>query len=222
MNLDIARIGHRFGNARCGQRRRQGQALVELALAVTFLTLLFAAAVDLGLAYKAYQTVMSATVEAGNYLQIRPLASGCNTGDEACAIRTANTEARIRFRGEQGDQLGRFASTLDLNANGRDDRHEFGTQAGFDAFIEARVQIHEADSRQVTITNNNFAISNTFDPNQTSAGCKRRQNLDQYGQCFIVVRASIDYVPFAIAPIVGSRMTIRAISVQPITNGHIQ
>lgn len=212
---------HRLRGARGGDhRQQQGQAIVELALAVTFLTLLLSAAVDLGLAFKAYQALMSATAEAGNYLQLKPLASCDSLADPACAARVANSEARTRFRGEQGDTLGRFASTLDLNANSRDDRQEFGSQAGFDAFIQARVEIHEADSTQVTITNNRFALNDTFDPNQTSQRCRQRYNLDSNGQCFVVVRTSIDYVPFAIAPIVGNRMTIRAISVQPVTNGH--
>ncbi|WP_026369702.1 TadE/TadG family type IV pilus assembly protein [Kallotenue papyrolyticum] len=214
-------IWQRWQTRRAVAARQPGQALVELALAATFLTLLLSAAVDLGLAYKAYQTLMSATAEASNYLQLRPLAS-CDPSRDGtnCAQELADMEARIRFRGEQGDRLGRFASTLDLNANGRDDRSEFGSDAAWLAYIRARVRIDEADSTQVTITNSGFAVGDTFDPTRTSATCQERHNRDANGQCFIVVRTSIDYVPFAIAPIVGRRMTIRAISVQPITNGH--
>jgi hypothetical protein len=153
-------------------------------------------------------------------LQIKPLASCDSMANPTCAVDIANSEARIRFRGEQGDKLGRFASTLDLNANNQDDRNEFGSQAGFDAFIAGRVQIDAADSTQVSITNSTFALNNSFNPAATSLRCRQRYNLDANGQCFIVVRTSIDYVPFAIAPIVGNRMTIRSISVQPITNGN--
>lgn len=201
------------------QRRTRGQALVELALAVTFLAYLFAAAVDLGLAYKAYQTLITATAEANNYLTILPLYPCDTTAQPSCTTDMADSEARIRFRGEQGDQLRGTANTLDLDANGKDD---LGSGANGDGrtedWLKPWVQIDEADSSQVTINNSNFAVDANFDPTKTDAGCQQRKNFSN-GQCFIVIRTQIYYRPFAISPAVGNIMTIRAISVQPIVNG---
>ena len=120
---------------------------------------------------------------------------------------------------EQGATLHGMSSTLDLNANDKDD---LTTDAYGWAWLNSRIQIDEADSSQVTIVNNNFALDNTFDPAATAADCKLRRKYYTSGtttglQCFIVVRTQIDYHPFAISPAVGSTMTIRAISVLPIT-----
>jgi hypothetical protein len=209
------------------QRSQSGQAILELALSVTFLAFIFAAAVDLGIAYKSYQTLVSATAEAGNYLTLYPVGT-CQdnsidqvanpTGYANCINTAADVEARIRFRGEQGNQLRGTASTLDLDANGRDDLSSTGDNYGTN-WIVPMVQIDEADSTQVTIGNDNFAtVADGYNPSATNAGCQQRKNLSS-GQCFIVIRSQIIYRPFAISPVVGNTMTIRATSVQPIVNG---
>lgn len=207
------------------QRHEAGQALIELALSFTFLAFLFAAAVDLGIAYKSYQTLINATAEASSYLMLNPVV---NCGDRFCPnddasaeneLEGADREARVRFRTEQGVTVRGTASTLDLDANGKDDLTTDGYNWGW---VNSRIRIDEADSSQVTIVNNNFALDNSFDPAATNADCKLRRKFYTSGttsglQCFIVVRSQIDYHPFAIAPAVGDTMTIRAISVLPIT-----
>lgn len=207
------------------QRHEAGQALIELALSFTFLAFLFAAAVDLGIAYKSYQTLMNATAEASSYLMLNPVVNCANQfcpSDDGSAedeSEGADREARSRFRIEQGVSIRGTSSTLDLDANVKDDLTTDGY--GWN-WLNNRVQIDEADSSQVTIVNNTFALDGNFDPSATNNDCKLRRKYYTSGtttglQCFIVVRSQIDYRPFAIAPVLGNVMTIRAISVLPIT-----
>jgi hypothetical protein len=190
-------------------RRRSGQAIVELALSVTFLALLFGAAVDLGIAYKSYQTLMNATAEATTYLAIRPISSCGSTGCDPKAA--ADRIARTRFREEQGADLRGSSSTLDLDSNNVDDLAEYSW-----SWIEQRVLIDEADSSQIQINDGNFAVGDSFS-RTTDPDCLARKSVNSMSrQCFIVVRSMIIYRPFVIAPIVGTEMTIRAISVKPI------
>jgi hypothetical protein len=207
------------------QRHEAGQALIELALSFTFLAFLFAGAVDLGIAYKSYQTLINASAEASSYLMLNPVVNCqqqfCPNDDASTEneIEGADREARNRFRIEQGVSIHGTASTLDLDANAKDDLTTDGY--GWN-WINSRVRIDEADSSQVTIVNDTFAIDNSFDPSATNADCKLRRKYYTSGttsglQCFIVVRSQIDYHPFAIAPVLGDTMTIRAISVLPIT-----
>lgn len=209
---------------RSAPRPARGQALVELALTITFLAMLFSAAVDLGFAYKSYQTLLNATAEASSYLVVSP-AAPCQ--DASCPnpqvlLNAADSIARTRFRGEQGDKIRSFGgSTMDLNADNKDDALTVPAGFGsFDAFIAARVQIDEADSRQITTTNSDFAVGSSFDPTQTDSMCQQRKRFDSSGsQCFIVVRTTMQYRPFFIGPAIGNIMTIRAISVKPIVTG---
>ena len=190
------------------RRHKSGQAIVELALSVTFLAFLFAAAVDLGIAYKSYQTLMNATAEASTYLSVQPLmACGATCNGKAPADR----EARARFRNEQGGDIRGSSSTLDLDSNNVDDLGEHGW-----GWIEQRVLIDEADSTQIQVTGSTFAVGNSF-TRTTNPDCLARASIDSNGrQCYIVVRSVIIYHPFAISPAVGSEMTIRAISVKPL------
>jgi hypothetical protein len=200
-------IAHRFA-----RRHASGQAIVELALSVTFLAFLFAAAVDLGIAYKSYQTLLNATAEATSYLTVNPYVS-CGTA--TCDVyAAADRQALIRFRTEQGDRINGSASTLDLDSNNVDDLAEHGW-----GWIEQRVIIQEADSTQIQITGDRFAVDDGFN-GTSNPDCLERDRSDSQGrQCFIVVRSVIIYHPFAISPAVGSEMTIRAISVKPIVAG---
>lgn len=203
-------------------RYAEGQALVELALSVTFLAMLFSAAVDLGFAYKSYQTLLNATAEASSYLVISPAATctdPSNPCDQQVLINAADSIARSRFRNEQGSQIRSFGgSTMDLNADGKDDAATVPSGYGsFDQFIVAKVQIDEADSSQVTLENSDFAVGTSFNPGATDDACKRREKFDSNGgQCFIVIRTEIVYKPFFIGPATGKQMIIRALSVKPI------
>ncbi len=182
--------------------KQSGQALVELALSLTLLAMLLGAAVDIGLAYKAHQTLTNATAEASTYLSLRPI-------DPTAAA--ADAAARERFRNEQGTTLRGLASTLDLDANGVVDDMSITTN---------RVNIMVADSSQVTIGSSNFALVPSLLP--SSSNCEARDKRSYttttgaVRQCFIVVYATMTYKPFFIRPFVGSEMTITAISVKPI------
>lgn len=213
-----------FRSPRGLHRRSAGQAIVELTLALTFLAYLFAAAVDLGLAYKAYQTLINATAEASGSLKVAPII-GCENCSLEQRIAKADSQARERFRGEQGNSMGGIATTMDLDGNGTDDFKQFpNTQTGkdqWDAFMQGRVEIYPADQTQVTITNSEFAVGSSFQPSNIQA-CKDRHSVYYGGQlgtevrqCFLVIKSRITYKPFAIAPFVGKEMTITAISVVP-------
>lgn len=209
----IRRTFRKQVNHQVGGRHKSGQAIVELALAVTFLAFLFAAAVDLGIAYKSYQTLMNATAEATTYLSFQPIGS-CGTGPTCtpdAAKGVADRIARTRFRQEQGADIRGSASTLDLDSNNVDDLGEHGW-----GWIEQRVLIDEADSSQIQIVGGTFAVGDSF-TRTSDPDCLARSPLNSRGQqCFIVVRSVIIYRPFAISPALGSEMTIRAISVKPI------
>ncbi|HEY0605884.1 MAG TPA: TadE/TadG family type IV pilus assembly protein [Herpetosiphonaceae bacterium] len=207
------RVRHMFRkqvHRRVAGRHQSGQAIVELALAVTFLAFLFAAAVDLGIAYKSYQTLMNATAEASTALTVEPLGS-CPANTPCDPVANANRQARERFRQEQGADIRGSASTLDLDSNNVDDLGEHGW-----GWIEQRVLIDEADSSQIQIVGGTFAVGDSF-TRTTDPDCLDRKSLNSRGQqCFIVVRSVIIYHPFAISPAVGSEMIIRAISVKPL------
>jgi len=184
------------------RRHSAGQAIVELAISATFLAFLFAAAVDLGIAYKSYQTLMNATAEASTFLSIRPTLAchKCDPDDaEELSKALANREAIKRFRTEQGTAGGGSATTLDLDSNKADDLAEHGWE-----WIEERVVIQEADSSQIQVTDNRFAVDGDF--NGTSdPDCLARKAFNSQNQpCYIVVRSVIIYHPFAISPAVGS------------------
>lgn len=197
-------------------RRQAGQAILELTLSLTLIVLFVAAAVDLGLAYKAYQTLINAASEASSYLDQNPVA---NCGPGACdALLAADTVARERFRTEQGGLLRSVASTLDLNANGIDDIDEVGGAA----MIEAMIQIDEADNTQIdAVSGQTFAVGDSFDPAETDSQCQERiaepASINAaVTSCYIVIRARMFYRPFVLRPVLGETMTIRAISVRRI------
>jgi Flp pilus assembly protein TadG len=190
--------------------KRPGQALVELAISLTLLTLLLGAAIDLGLAFKTYQTLTNATAEASTYLSLEPLV---NCGSTTCDQKgPVDTEARKRFRTEQGTAIRGIASTLDLDADGNNDESEYGP-----TWIASKIRIAEASSNQITIGTSGFTLNSPFNPNDTLPKCKNRLRYGDDGkQCFIVVQSEIVYKPFLIKPIVGPQMRIGAISVKPI------
>lgn len=197
------------------RHQRSGQALIEFALMISLLMLLVAAAIDLGGAFRAYQTLMNATAEASSYLTIEPLTN--------CAIQTcpggtsasgSDQEARVRFRQEQTTAPYGLLTTMDLDSSGQDDLAEHGWD-----WIAARVKIHEADSSQVTVENSNFGLGSSFS-GTSNPDCHARKRFDSSkGQCFIVVQAEYTYRPLVLSWILGKTMTIRATSVKAIVQG---
>lgn len=204
------------------QRTHSGQALVEFTLALTLLTYLFAAAVDLGFAYKSYQTLLNASAEASSYLTVMPAMSPCSGCTPQQAWDASDSEARRRFRGEQGFTMRAFGgSTMDLDSNGQDDETQgsFSGFSNFEAFIQAKVKINEADSTQIIVGSDDFGIGGSFAGTSDSNCLQRKRFSTSGGQCYIVIQSEIEYRPFAISPFVGNRMVIRAISVKPIVQG---
>ncbi len=93
----IRRNWHIQRSVNNGRRHRSGQALVEMAISVTVLALLLAAAIDLGLAYKTYQTLVNATAEASSYLDLNPTVN--------CAVEPCPNLADERMRAIAGAHL---------------------------------------------------------------------------------------------------------------------
>lgn len=202
-----------------GMPKQRGQALVELALAISFIALLFAAAVDMGLAYKTYQTLVNATAEAASYLDQAPAVDCAAVGMAGSdPIACADALARERFRREQGDQMRGVANTADLNADGTNDT----TGNNYD--ITQAIRIDEADNRQIDTANNQ--IASNYDPNAADAQCKKRigRPTDTGGNgvvsCYIVIRSQIVYRPFVLSIAVGPSMTIRTISVRKVVSSN--
>lgn len=174
--------------------RRAGQALIEMAIAAGVLAMLFMAAVDAGLAYKSYQTLMNATAEAASVVAQNPLdyCAGCSVTVQK---QNADTIARNAFRNEQA-----------------------GTRIGTSATPDGWIEIREADSTQITLGSDSFALAaaSTF-TGTLLPDCQNRKRFTTLGQqCFAVVRAQAVYEPFMLTPFFGQQMTIRAIAVKPI------
>jgi len=182
-----------------------GQALVEMAIGMAVLALLLAAAVDLGMAYRTYQTLISASAEASSHLAYNP-----RVGTSSTAMDIADANARESFRNEQGTMLRRLASTRDLDANGVDDR----SQSGFN--LAQWIRIDEADSNQVAAARGRDDFGATFNPGATVSDCVGRKKFGPGGPCFIVVRTKMVYRPFFLTPILGTEMEFNTISVKPI------
>jgi len=191
-----------------------GQAIIEFALIVSVVLLLLAAAVDLGNAYRTYQTLANASAEAGSYLSHNPIVNcktkNCPGGSE---IAGAEREARIRFRNEQGPLVRGVASTLDLDNNGVDDITEHDW-----AFVDGRVRFQIADSSQVNISNPG-SIPKSFG-GSGDLNCQQRQRFDRSGgPCFIVVQAKAIYRPMILSTVLGREISITAIAIKPIVEG---
>jgi Flp pilus assembly pilin Flp len=194
------------------QHKKPGQAIIEFALLITLIALLLAAAVDLGNAYRTYQTLINATAEASTYLAHHPLANCVTMAADVpgCTpISGADREARNRFRNEQGPMVGSVGSTLDLDGNGQDDLKEYGW-----GFIDGRVRIKVADSTQVV---------NGIDKNfkgTSNADCNARKRFDAAAKpCYIVVQSKIIYRPMILSTVLGREMAITAESVTQIVEG---
>jgi hypothetical protein len=194
-------------------RRRAGQALVEMALAMTLLTFLLSAAVDLGLAYKTHQMLINASAEASSYLSQQPIIP-CNGCSVSTMKASADTQARANFRQEVGaGSTGvKIARLADLNDNGVDDISE-----GLD--LSQWIRIDPADAGQFDPSNPGSFNIKSFKAS-TQQNCIDRRPLYSGGQCFIVVRARIIYKPlFALAPFINGQMTISAYAIKPIVGG---
>lgn len=173
--------------------KHPGQALVETAIAVSILSLLFMAAVDAGLAYRSFQTLTNATAEASSYLSQNPLAGTF----PAVSADDADVIARQRLKEEQA-----------------------GSRVGTSTIVDAAIEIYEADSGQInTAAGGAYGLVEPFS-NSVNADCVDRENFDSSGNpCFIVIKSSLVYQPFMLTPFFGNELTIRVTSVKPIV-GH--
>lgn len=197
-------------------RRQRGQAIVELALSITFIMFLLSAAIDLGLAYKTYQSLVNATAEASSYLSQNPLAGA---GTPAQRRANANNIAINNFRFETGEdgRVRSIGSMRDLNANGKDD---LGTGGAGDGMTAATLQ---SGGWIVIDETTDASFSNSFNINNytPSTVCANRMRYEPStgNRCYVVVKAQIIYKPFfALAPVIGDEVRIRAYSVKPISS----
>jgi hypothetical protein len=199
--------------------RREAQAIVELALTITFLSMLLAGIIDLGLAFKARQMLINATAEATSTLSQQPLLP-CG---ETCSLATmksgSDSLALRNFRQEIGDNIADGnAPLLDLNADGLDDMSQNGWSAG--SFqTEGWFRIDPADSSKFNPSTPGLFNIKTFTPS-TQQACIDRQRTYSGGQCYIVVRAKMVYRPFfALSRAMGAQVTISAYAIKPIVGG---
>jgi hypothetical protein len=201
------------------RQRKEGQALIELALTITFIALLLAAVVDLGLAFKTQQMLINATAEATSYLSQQPLVN-CGTTCTVDEMKSGASSVALRnFRQEVGDNIkGGVAELLDLNADGKDDVTQNGwSEASFRSGNWFRID--PADSSQFNPSNPSAFKISTFTPS-TYQACIDRQRTYSSGQCYIVVRAQITYRPFfALSRAMGSEIMIRTYAIKPIVGG---
>lgn len=206
---------------RCTRRsfRKGGQSLIEFALASAFLMLLIAAAVDAGMAYRAYQTLINSAANASSYLAQYPY-----DGTPTKTIEGANNKALNAFRNEQNaGTLSIGGSTFDLNANGIDDgaASEFGATYGLtgSSAWTAWFRIDEASDAEVgsNAANGFNGFTGTAD-----SKCRDRYQFDDSSTdtnkkpCYIVIRAKLIYRPFFLSPVFGREMTITSVSTKPI------
>lgn len=185
--------------------------MIEFALALAFLLLLVAAAVDAGLAYKSYQNLINAAANASSFLAQYPYAYD----GSASTIAEANNKALDAFRFEQGTGTLGIGRTRDLNGDGAADNFGSGYSAAWNPWF----RIDTASSAEVaTHSPTNFrTYAGTAD-----SQCSQRSRFDTASTandkkpCYIVVRAQMIYKPFLLSPVFGNQMTIRAFSVKPI------
>lgn len=209
------------------QRVRRGQSLIEFALASAFLMLLLAAAIDAGLAYRSYQTLINSAADASSYLAQFPWAAppGSDPLTTVPTLQDANNNALNAFRNEQGGaSFSVGGNTRDLNANDTDDTSEFGTS--YDTTWHPWFRIDEASSSEVSVNAaTGYGISDTF-AGTSDSRCTDRQQFDSTTTakkpCFIVIRAETIYRPFFLSPVFGSEMKIRAIAIKPIVGNPIR
>jgi Flp pilus assembly protein TadG len=207
------------------RRTEKGQALVEFVLSITFISLLVAAVIDIGLAYKSHQMLTNAVAEASSYLSQQPLVP-CGktcTWTTTQEIAEANRRATQRFRDETGASdvpTTGTTSLRDLDSDGSDGEHvapKSGSWLAFDV----------ADSRQFNADDPGSFNINTFDPNAAHQHCKERRSVYKdtagtvLGQCFVVVRAQLAHKPyFGFVKILGMKSTIRVYAIKPIVGTH--
>jgi Flp pilus assembly protein TadG len=196
---------------------RAGQSLIEFALASAFLMLLVAAAVDVGLAYRAYQTLVNASASASSYLAQYPY-----DGTPTKTITGANNKALNAFRNEQSGGTSTIGgSTFDLNANGTNDASEFGATYGLTASSgwTTWFRIDEASDAEVAANATNAFNGYT---GTTDSKCRDRYQFDASSTsankkpCYIVIRAKLIYHPFFLSPVFGQSMTITSVTTKPI------
>lgn len=200
------------------QHRREGQALVELALTIVFIALLLSATIDIGRAYRTHQMLTNATAEASSYLSQQPLVA-CGT---ACAWTTQQEKDRadeLAIRSFRQETVFANASAVtalkDLNADEIDDM----TGNGWTAVTFSSggwLRFSPADSSQFDPANPGSFNIGTFTPS-TQAECVNRRRTYPGGQCFIVVQSKIVFRPlFGLVSFLGDAAQIRSYAIKPI------
>lgn len=174
------------------QRKRPGQAIVELALSITLIYLLLSAAIDFGLAYFVYQGLSGAAQEGAQFAALKPMnGTASNLGEVQQRARTEG--------GLTGNRRG-FVNLFDLNTNRIDDLNEGVVGPSAQSYITMRV----VQNPDVVATGMNVPCSVTA---------------PSVGYCDAIVTIKYDYRPqFAFAATFGAnRVTLTATRRSPIT-----
>jgi Flp pilus assembly protein TadG len=208
----------RAGAAIKRMRKHEGQALVELSLAIMFIALLLTGAIEIGRAYRMHQMLINATAEASSFLSQQPLVP-CGT---SCTWTTDQEKARaddIALANFRQETVLANASALtrlrDLNGDNRDDM----TSNGWTKLTYSSGRwfwIAPADSTQFDPNNPGGFNINTFTPS-TNTSCVNRRATYTGGQCYIVVQSKVIFRPlFSFIDFLGDGAAIRAYAIKPI------
>lgn len=106
------------------RRRSPGQALVELALAITLIFLLVAATVDLGLIFFTLQAMRTAAQEGATFGSYPVSYLNANGSLNRVDLRYDEIVRRVRYSG--GQNSSGFANLHDLDSNGVRDESQGG------------------------------------------------------------------------------------------------
>ncbi|HEY1016127.1 MAG TPA: TadE family protein [Herpetosiphonaceae bacterium] len=174
-------------------RKRPGQAIVELALSMTLIYLLFSATVDFGLAYFAYQGIAGAAQEGAQFGARKPLSGN--------ASNLGEIQQRTRTEGGLAANRRGFVNLFDLNNNRIDDLSDGTVNGTGTSYITLQV----VQNPDVEATGMNVPCSTS-----TPA----------LGYCDVIVKVKYDYIPqFAFAAPFGlNKFTLTATRRSPITH----
>lgn len=187
------------------QHRTPGQALVELALAVTLIFLLVSATVDIGLIFFTLQAMRTAAQEGAAFGSYPVSYMNADGSLNRVDLRYNEIVNRVRYSGGQNSTG--FANLQDLDSNGVRDENETGT-------------LHPLDGRNP----NGWIFVELLggaDPSNLSGTCRTdqpRTGMQAGGRdCWIRVTVRLNYrVQFPISPTFGRNVRLQVRQTMPI------
>lgn len=187
------------------KRRTPGQALVELALAITLIFFLLSATVDIGLVYFTMQALRTASQEGATFgsYPVRVL----NPDGTLNRVDINYDEIARRVRGAGGEVSTGFANLQDLDGNGVRDEDE--------ASVPEHAGHQDADDWIF------IELLGGANPTSLTSVCRTDTPLSgmQAGgrNCWVRVTVRYNYrVQFPIAPSFGSNVRLQVRTVMPV------